>query len=85
MSAHNFINEAHNFCTCLTQNELSVFCRLTSLCCVEPRTSAVKITLPAATTRAPAANNGYLLPAPRLRQAADVDRRDRQTDTQPLH
>ena len=38
------------------------------------------MTLPAAAARAPAAIDRYLLPAPRLRQAADVDRRDRQTD-----
>jgi len=38
------------------------------------------MTLPAATARAPAAIDRCLLPAPRLRQAADVDRRDRQKD-----
>jgi len=30
------------------------------------------MTLPAAAARAPAASDRYLLPAPRLRQAADV-------------
>ena len=40
-------------------------------------------TLPAA--RAPAVFDRYLLPARRLRQAADVDRRDRQTDIRPLY
>jgi len=39
--------------------------------CVEPRTSAVNMTLPAAAARTPAAIDRYLLPAPRLRQAAD--------------
>ena len=47
------------------------------------------MTLPAAAAQAPAAIyryaapaavDRYLLPAPRLRQAADVDRRDRQMD-----
>jgi len=38
------------------------------------------MTLPATTARAPAAIDRCLLPAPRLRQAADVDRRDRQKD-----
>jgi len=56
-----------------------------ALVCVEPRTSALNTTLPAA--RAPAVFDRYLglPPAPRLRQAADVDRRDRQTDIRPLH
>jgi len=53
------------------------------LVCVEPRTSALNTTLPAA--RAPPFFVRYLLPAPKLRQAADVDRRDRQTDIRPLH
>jgi len=47
---------------------------------VEPRTSALNMTLPAAGARAPAVIDAYLLPAPRLQQAADIDRRDRQTD-----
>jgi len=57
--------------------------------------SAVNVTLPAAAARAPArcSNRSIVgtrrqqlsidicwLPAPRLRQAADIDRRDRQTD-----
>jgi len=41
------------------------------------------MTLPAAAARAPAAIGRYLLPAPKLRQVADVDRRDRQTNGQP--
>ena len=45
--------------------------------CVEPRTSALNMTLPAAATRAPVYIGRYLLPAPRLRQE---DRRDRQAD-----
>ena len=53
------------------------------LVCVEPRTSALNTTLPAA--RPPPVFDRYLLPAPKLRQAADVDRRDRQTDIRPLH
>jgi len=48
--------------------------------CVEPRTSALNMTLAAAVARAPAAVDRYLLPAHRLPQVADVDRRDRQTD-----
>jgi len=48
------------------------------LVCVEPRTSALNTTLPAA--RAPPVFDRYLLPASKLRQAEDVDRRDRQTD-----
>jgi len=44
------------------------------------RTSALNMTLPAAAARAPAAVDRYLLPAPKLQQATDVDRRDRQTD-----
>jgi len=63
---------------------------------VEPRTSALNMTLPAQpqlehlqlSVRGAGSNRRYLLPAPRLRQAADVARRDRQrdgrTDTRPL-
>jgi len=56
---------------------------------VEPRTSALNMTLPTTAARAPAAVDPWpvratgscLLPAPRLRQAADVDRRkDRRMD-----
>ena len=52
--------------------------------CVESRTSALNMTLPAAAARAPAAVDRYLLPTPsrRVRQAADVDQRDKQTDRQ---
>jgi len=46
--------------------------------CVEPRTSALGMTLPSAAARAPVAVNRYLLPAPRQRQAPDIERRDRQ-------
>ena len=46
---------------------------------------ALDMTQPAAAARALAAVDRYLLPAPRLRQAADVDRRDRRTDGRPLH
>ena len=68
--------------------------------CVEPRTSALNMTLPAAAARAPADINPYLAaaaPAQRqsccctLAQAADVDRKaaaidgtDRRTDGQTL-
>ena len=40
------------------------------------------MTLPATTARAPAAIDRCLLPASKLRQAADVDRRDSQKDGQ---
>ena len=46
------------------------------------RTSDLNTTRPAAAARAPAASTDYLLLAPGLRQATDVDRRDRQTDRQ---
>ena len=64
---------------------------------VEPRTSALNITLPAAAARAlaaierqPVSNVGSCRSLPAAcAQAADVDRRDRQTDrrtdTRPLH
>ena len=57
--------------------------------CAEPRTSALNMTPPAAAARAPAVIGRYLLLVPKLRQAADVDRLDRQTDgrtdIRPLH
>ena len=53
--------------------------------CIGPRTLALSMALPAAAARAHAAIDRYLLPAPRLSQAADVDRRDRhrRTDGHP--
>jgi len=60
----------------------SMYMRITTFHCGRSRLELLILLhrLPAAPALAPAAMNRYLLPAPRLRQAADADRRDRLTD-----